>query len=277
MRRYLYILLATILMMGCADDTLTVEQDEYVDVTFSAYASDIFVDGSITRSGDDDGDDDLSGYDVRYVIEAWSKDETPILYYRGVTCVDDLTKTLDHTIRIIEGTYDLLFWADYVESGKTDDNHYDTSDGLMSVTIKESNYKASDLSRDCFATRVEDLVVSGSFDLGKVELARPMAMLVVKNYDAGSVQSNDISIKFDRSIPNGYNVLSGEVITDENTTISPSYGTTTAEDDELAFDYIFISETTTYDVTITVGSNTRVSSSTPFKVNMKTNIISNFY
>lgn len=268
------------MMASCSDSTLQEEQPEYVDVSLSAYASDIFVNEVRSR-----GDDDTmpEGCKVRYVIEAWSTGDNPILFYRGVETTDNLSSGLNHSFRIIVGEYDFLFWADYVSNNAGDttaDNHYDTSDGLMSVTIKDdnNNYTASDLSRDCFAGLMAGVAVSSSVDMESIELSRPMAKMVVKNYDASAVVDNkSVSITFSQSIPNGYNVLSGEVITDED--ITPTYPNTTKDDndDVLAFDYIFMTVSTTYDITITVGDISRTSTATPFEPNTITNITSNFF
>lgn len=267
-------------MASCSESTLQEEQPEYVDVSLSAYASDIFINEVRSRSGDDAMP---AGCKVRYVIEAWSTDDNPILFYRGVETKDDLTSGLNHSFRIIAGEYDFLFWADYVSSSAsntTADNHYntDTSDGLKNVTIinDDSKYTASNLSRDCFAGQKMDVTVSSSVDMGSIKLSRPMAKLVVKNSDASAVGNNkSVSITFTESIPNGHNVWSGDVITDED--ITPTYPNTTEDDEELAFDYIFMTVPTTYDITMTIDGKTRTSTATPFEPNTITNITSNFF
>lgn len=275
MKRYLYIFIVMVIT-SCAESTLQEEVSNYVDVSFSTCTSTIYIDDMQSRSEEESPT--TASHHVRYVVEAWSQGESPELYYRSVERVESVESSLNHTIHIIEGTYDFLFWADYIEADAdtTEDYHYDTSNGLTSVAIKNAAYTANDLSRDCFATCKKDITISSSTNLGTIELTRPMTMLVVKNSDSESVEDGkDISITTVEAIPSGYNVLSNEVICDK--TIRPSYGATTAGEEEMAFDYIFISEPTLYNVTINVGEIEKTSNSTPFEVNKKTNIIATFF
>ena len=84
---------------------------------------------------------DHTEYDLRYILEVYTKDQPPVRVYRKTVIVPDNFTTTDVTItaRLVAKKYDFVFWADFVEEGSGEDTeglHYDT-DQLTSVSYKE--------------------------------------------------------------------------------------------------------------------------------------------
>ena len=74
---------------------------------------------------------DPDKYDLRYILEVYTKDQTPVRVYRKTVIVPDKFTTTDVTItaRLVAKTYDFVFWADFVPEGSGEDTeglHYDT-------------------------------------------------------------------------------------------------------------------------------------------------------
>ena len=62
---------------------------------------------------------DPDKYDLRYILEVYTKDQTPVRVYRKTVIVPDNFTTTDVTItaRLVAKTYDFVFWADFVPEG----------------------------------------------------------------------------------------------------------------------------------------------------------------
>ncbi len=293
MRRLLYILgvMATCFATSCSDDITSTEGvygaevQDYVDVNIStelgsSYTNDGGVMGACaTRadltaiSGFTAVSDDV--YDMRYTIELWSSDGSNKIE-RYEVIATDIAAGLSHSFRTFAGDYKLVIFADYVESdgsGTITSSHYDT-DNLNAIAINTVGYTGNDSSRDCYGY-CANLKIEASFTLSAT-LDRVMAMMTLADTNKSIGSGSAISITYSPSIPSGYNLLAGEAITDDSITIAPSYPTTTAADqDIIAYDYIFVDSATSYYMDIDVAGVTRAST-IGFEQNKITNITSDF-
>ncbi|MFI3259781.1 MAG: DUF6562 domain-containing protein [Rikenellaceae bacterium] len=262
-RRVLYIMYVMMFALCAASCSEGVDVvDRYVDVEISTtiegeYAS--------RAEGGFEVDDDI--YNMRYTIELWSNSE---VIYRAEDIVADISKSLTHSFRAVAGDYQLVIFADYVTA---DDSYYDTSEGLDEITITENSYTANDPSRDCYGYS-EELIITSSFSLSDITLKRPMAKMTLADVEPTNVtEGKSVDITYNRSIPYGYNLLNGEVITSKEVTVS--YPTTKANQ-TIAFDYIFVAEPTNYLMTFKVGDK-EVSATINFEQNKTTNITATFF
>lgn len=234
-----------------------------------------------------------SGYQLRCILEVWTKDQTnPALKYRkeevglsGNNVVFDFT--------IDEGTYDCLFWADFIEenanglsvtigglsSGHYDDKFYGTAhstNGLKAISIIENKYAFNTDARDAFF---------GHYVLNKgtvaVEnppidaLTRPFAKLTIKEKNATNYgYCNGLTATYD--VPTTFNVLDGTV---GSGTAQVTCSSKSAEQQTLFSDYIFTDASSTLgsiDLTFTGVSGKELQPVTipagiPLKRNYKTN------
>ncbi len=246
-------------IISCSEER-TIIEGSYVDVEIST-----IIDCSSRAVVSDVSDI----YDMRYTIELWSGDLSEVIY-QAEEVVEDNIYSLTHSFRAVAGDYRLVIFANYVD-GTT--GHYTTSNGLNDITIIDADYDANDPSRDCFGYS-EDITIDSSFSLSGITLTRPMAMMTLADIVPTNVTVGEsVSISYGTSIPCGYDLLNEAVIT--GTTISPSYSTTMAGE-TIAYDYIFVSEPTSYSMTFEVGSK-EVSATINFEQNKTTNITATFF
>lgn len=235
----------------------------------------------------------MEGHQLRCILEVWSKDETPVLKQR----IEQVGMTGDKVVfdfKIEQGTYDCLFWADFIDADATSsemtkgdlkfmhypDKFYHTS--LLSG-LKLICYTTEGLS--AFNTDAKDAFF-GNYVLRKgvaaVEnqtipaLTRPFAKLTVKEKsDVSYGYCSNVTVEYKRAT--GFNVLTG---TAETNAQKVTYSGKSTEPNTLFFDYIFTDATSTlgaielefegvegkelYPVTIPAGI--------PLKRNHKTNV-----
>ena len=126
----------------------------------------------------------MSGHQLRFIIELWTKGDAAQPAYRTeqiVTPTED-TRSVAFEMPVETGTYDCLMWADYIDAGtaaqtaegggnRYSDKYYDTSD-LHNVTVKNMNALVDNNACDAFFYTCE-VNKSGDACLLDVEMMRP--------------------------------------------------------------------------------------------------------
>lgn len=245
-------------------------------------------------------------YDLRYILEVYTKDQTPVRVYRKTVIVPDNFTTTDVTItaRLVAKTYDFVFWADFVPEGSGEDTeglHYDT-DPLTSVSYKERT-ALEDLASEAIDAycHVEEVDLSTNQNISGIKLHRPFGkirLLATDRISDGAVQSEypaQAKVDFNgATVPASFNVLTGLTL-DGTLTIEEITGTSILEDASVAgneypdsyllgYYYIFAADgNTSYamDVTTYDQNGTQMGvrnlSQIPVQKNKLTTVIGNFY
>lgn len=249
---------------------------------------------------------DPKEYDLRYILEVYTKDQTPVRVYRKTVIVPDNFTTTDVTItaRLVAKTYDFVFWADFVpeDSGEgTEGLHYDT-DPLTSVSYKEGT-ALDDLASEAidayFHTQEVDL--STNQNISGIKLHRPFGkirLLATDKLTEGVDQDEypaETKVDFKGvTVPASFNVLTGlpleQTITIGQLTAASTKENALVNGDEypdsylLGYYYIFAADqSTSYSMDVTCydqnnnGIGTRNLSSIPLQKNKLTTVIGNFY
>ena len=99
-------------------------------------------------------------YDLRYILEVWTDEETPQLAYREVkTVTGSLTEGVNFQARVLAKKYTFVFWADFVENGGTEDLVYNTA-SLREVTYTDaSNRHAGEDEADAYYASVPGILL----------------------------------------------------------------------------------------------------------------------
>lgn len=249
---------------------------------------------------------DPDKYDLRYILEVYTKDQTPVRVYRKTVIVPDNFTTTDVTItaRLVAKTYDFVFWADFVleDSGEdTEGLHYDT-DPLTSVSYKEGT-ALDDLASEAIDAycHVEEVDLSKNQNISGIKLHRPFGkirLLATDRISDGAVQSEypaKASVDFgNATVPASFNALTGlpleQTITIGQLTAASTKENALVNGDEypdsylLGYYYIFAADqSTSYSMDVTCydqnnnGIGTRNLSSIPLQKNKLTTVIGNFY
>lgn len=249
---------------------------------------------------------DPTKYDLRYILEVYTKDQTPVRVYRKTVIVPDNFTTTDVTItaRLVAKKYDFVFWADFVEEGSGEDTeglHYET-DRLTSVSYKEGT-ALKDLASEAIDAycHVEEVDLSTNQNISGIKLHRPFGkirLLATDRISDGAVQSEyPARAKVDfkgATVPASFNVLTGLAL-EGSLTVENITGTSILEDASVAgtdypdsyllgYYYIFAADgSTSYamDVTTYDQNGTQMGvrnlSQIPVQKNKLTTVIGNFY
>jgi len=253
--KFLIGLLALIGLASCNqdDDFGRLQESETNRVVITANA-DTGIGNSLKSSPQTraSGNLQLSGYSLRYILEV-REDGTNVLQLREERLVSDASQSVTFDFDIADaGDYDVLLWADYIESGANftnehyDDLYYETNgtNGLMNISIIGANYAVNTASRDAFSGSVSFTKAANSaVELGSVTLTRPFGRVNVTEKDAALLTKlTALNIAYD--VPSSFNVLDGSVSnTSHSVAISisdmTSLPTAAVETANLFFDYIF--------------------------------------
>lgn len=249
---------------------------------------------------------DPTEYDLRYILEVYTKDQPPVRVYRKTVIVPDKFTTTDVTItaRLVAKTYDFVFWADFVpeDSGEdTEGLHYDT-DPLTSVSYKEGT-ALEDLASEAIDAycHVVEVDLSKNQNISGIKLHRPFGkirLLATDKLTEGVDQDEypaETKVDFKGvTVPASFNVLTGLTL-DGTLTIGEIIGTSILEDASVAgneypdsyllgYYYIFAADgSTSYamDVTTYDQNGTQMGvrnlSQIPVQKNKLTTVIGNFY
>lgn len=249
---------------------------------------------------------DPDKYDLRYILEVYTKDQTPVRVYRKTVIVPDNFTTTDVTItaRLVAKIYDFVFWADFVPQGSGEDTeglHYDT-DQLISVSYKEGT-ALDDLASEAIDAycHVEEVDLSKNQNISGIKLHRPFGkirLLATDRISDGAVQSEyPAQAKVDfkgATVPASFNALTGlpldQTIPIDQLTAASTKENALVNGDEypdsylLGYYYIFAADgSTSYamDVTTYDQNGTQMGvrnlSQIPVQKNKLTTVIGNFY
>lgn len=200
------------------------------------------------------------GHRLRCILEVWNRDEIPALEYREEK-TDLGGENVVFEFDLDEGTYDCLFWADFIASdAATDevssggvtythyaDKYYTTNDagnGLKAVSVIRSNYGAGFNSevRDAFFGHYELTKGAAAVENPEIPaLTRPFAKLTVKEKNAENYGSCD-GLTATYSVPDTFNVLSGRV---SDAVYEVTCSSKSSEEQTLFSDYIFSDSSST--------------------------------
>lgn len=250
---------------------------------------------------------DPTEYDLRYILEVYTKDQTPVRVYRKTVIVPDNFTTTDVTItaRLVAKTYDFVFWADFVEDGSAEDTDglYYNTDPLTQVSYKDNVTLATLATESIDAyCHVEEVDLSKNQNISGIKLHRPFGkirLLATDRISDGAVQSEyPAQAKVDfkgAEVPASFNVLTGLAIEGSTLTIENITGTSILEDASVAgteypgsyllgYYYIFAADgntsyamdVTTYDQNV-IQMGVRNLSQIPVQKNKLTTVIGNFY
>jgi parallel beta-helix repeat protein len=286
MNKYFIGLLATalIFLASCTNDEFNSgnRRDGLVDFTIKTSIPQ----GIKTYASENGGATNVieNQYDLRYILEVWTKEATPRLAFRDYKTVSaDFTSTsVTFSARLLALDYDFVFWADFVNEGTNVDLYYKTNNGSTDPQIKADPtidpglraiemlsspaYNVSNDARDAFyAVKNIDLTTTDASE--DITLYRPfgkyrlVATDAADGYLADAVMKTKISYK--HKLPYKFNALTGEVdaatinIPDNLLTSVGIKETITAGGNTyndaliLGFDYIFASaaQTVSFEVT----------------------------
>lgn len=232
-----------------------------------------------------------SGYQLRCILEVWTQGESPALKHR-----EEKVKLTGNNVvfdfKIDEGTYDCLFWADFIKTdanglsatigdlsyGHYDDKFYATNNstnGLKAISIIENKYAFNTDARDAFfghyvLEKRTAAVENPSIDA----LTRPFAKLTIKEKNATNYgYCNGLTATYD--VPTTFNVLDGTVSGTAQVTCSSK----STESQTLFSDYILTDASSTLgsiDLTFTGTEGKEllpvtIPAGIPLKRNYKTN------
>lgn len=234
-------------------------------------------------------------YTLRCILEVWTRDASPALKYRE----EKVKLTGDNVVfdfKIDKGTYDCLFWADFIEKGVAledvsiggmDILHYkdkfyvtnNPSDGLKAISIIKRAYVFNTDVRDAFFGHYELKKDAAAVTNPSIPaLTRPFAKLTIKEKDATNYSyCSGLEAKY--SVPAMFNVLNGTVDSDLSSTIELVCSSKSNEPQTLFSDYIFTNASSTLgSISLTFTGTTGkelqpvdIPAGIPLKRNYKTN------
>lgn len=193
----------------------------------------------------------VSDHQLRCILEVWTQGESPVLKHRE----EKVNLTGDNVVfdfTIDEGTYDCLFWADFIATdakglsttiGDLSSTHYDdkfyvTNDinkGLKAISIKTNTIFNTDARDAFFGHYVLDKEAAAVTNPSIPALTRPFAKLTIKEKNATNYgYCNGLTAAY--SVPSTFNVLEGRV---GNTKVGVICSSKSTETQTLFSDYIF--------------------------------------
>ena len=230
-----------------------------------------------------------AAHKLRCILEVWTQGESPALKHRE----EQVGLTGDNVVfdfTIDEGTYDCLFWADFIGEdakglsatigdlsyGHYDDKFYATNNstnGLKAISIIENKYAFNTDARDAFFGHyVLDKQTAAVTNPSIPALTRPFAKLTIKEKDATNYSyCNGLTATYD--VPTTFNVLDGTVSGTAQVTCSSK----STESQTLFSDYILTDAASTLgsiDLTFTGTKDLQsvtIPAGIPLKRNYKTN------
>ena len=202
--------------------------------------------------------------EVRIIMQAWTPGENGTsgeLAFKYVWNNRTIGNGLSgEPVRMIPGTYDILFWADRDADGSRDIYDAETLTdvkvvGLSSSGTETGTYVGGD-DRDAFCGVLRKQTFAAGTALN-VTLTRPLARVVVTN---ATELTSEMKVSLTPTgIPTGYNVLTGESLTESAAgDLTITYPNATPSQSEIFTDYFFPPATgSTISGTLTAGSHTQ--------------------
>lgn len=248
---------------------------------------------------------DPAKYDLRYIMQAY--DETDKLAYSATKYVSDnfTTQSVVFEARLIAKKYNFVFWADFVENGKTEDYYYKTVDDKENIDLRNITYAIdpvfTDDAMDAYTKAVEVDLSAQNQNISEIKLQRPFGKLrlIATDQLSGDLQNDELpastEIKYadETTVPNAFDALEGlasgsmEISTVSSKSVQEDAvvnGTTYEGAYFLIANYIFASDANTgYAMDVTVKDKNekvigvRSLSQIPIVKNKLTTVIGNFY
>ncbi len=273
-------------MTACKDGGEVPANSGPVDLTIRVGSSEMM--RSLPNTG---GMTAVTGHKVRYVLEVLdAASKTSIERKANVENLG--TATSSFSLSLNPGSYDFLFWADFVTSDDTD-LYYDTQD-LTDVQILKSgaNY-LGDHTRDAYCGARLAQAVNSSYTFSALTLTRPFGRIEVAATDFDPAVTAKVPAKakltYTSAIPSSYNVSTGTVgsatLASQNFTITldpPATGGVQTLD--LLYDYVLAASAGTsvnFKVELLDGSDavlsTRNMAGITAQANKRTTLAGDFY
>lgn len=235
---------------------------------------------------------------LRCILEVWTQGENPVLKHRYERADFSSTNEVNFSFTIDQGTYDCLFWADYVLSADNGtkvtkpneymhytDKYYKTTDaanGLKAVSLIADEYAGgyNNNARDAFFGRYElEKKVASVKKPDIPALTRPLAKLTIKekNNEENYAYCNGMTATY--SVPAGFNVLTGTVDAENPLTVTCEKFINNSSTQEIFTDYILTDASSTLSqiamtfagIGDTKFQNIDIPAGIPLKRNHKTN------
>ena len=148
---------------------------------------------------------------LRFRMQAWTTGSKPELAF-DFTWYSS-TGSVNEPVRMIPGTYDILFWADRQPEEQSGELYYDT-DSLKSVKIINSLYTHGD-GREAFCGVLESQEFISGTEL-TVTLSRPLARLMIKVPDGKEISG----VSYD-SLLSTFDVYEGSASSEQPVSCKP--------------------------------------------------------
>lgn len=252
------------LMSSCSQDDFSGgQQTGEVDFTIKTSLPKSISTYSESTKGTDKGgasNVDKEKYLLRYICEAWTKENPRRLAWRSEQTVEDFSSAVEFKARLLAMNYDFVFWADFVDKENPQDKHYKTtnSDGLQDIELI-TGHGLSDDARDAYyAVQNVNLTQAGA-NITEVKLQRPFGKirLVASDKVDGLLTDRPALAKIDyvqTTLPAGFNALT-KLTTEKVVNLEETYtsvpvveqftvGGESKDCYVLSFDYIFASSST---------------------------------
>ena len=282
--KVIYAVLAAISsLVGCTQSGGSGSSQELVEGTVG-----ISVPAEVKAATDTD-----DATEVRYIMQAWTVGENGTsgeLAFEYVWPGRTVGEGVKEPVRMIPGVYNILFWADRDADRDADDGGtvYDARNlnnvrvvGLQSggSGTGENSYVSGD-ERDAFCGVLNGKEFKAGTSLN-IMLERPLARVVVTNAtELTSELTSEMTVSLTATgIPTGYNVLTGESLTESAAgDLTITYPNAVLNQPEIFTDYFFPPVTDfTISGTLTVGNQTQqlILTSDDIVANYTTNITLN--
>lgn len=219
---------------------------------------------------------------VRIIMQAWTPGENGAsgeLAFEYVWNNKKVSEGLTgEPVRMIPGTYDILFWADRDADGIGNiyNAEYLNKVKVVGLDAQESGNYVSGDDRDAFCGVLKGEEFKAGTSLN-IRLERPLARVVVTN---ATELTSEMTVSLTATgIPTGYNVLTGESLTESAAgDLTITYPYAVLNQSEIFTDYFFPPVTDfTISGTLTVGNQTQqlILTSDDIVANYTTNITLN--
>ena len=170
-----------------------------------------------TRSSEQSGLENVAAtqFDLRYILEVYDVKSENVRVLREVKPYEVTETTVTFPVRLIAGRdYKFVVWADFVANGSTEDNFYNTQEGLWNVTVNENAWTAMTEARDAYTSFVDVTNYSGTQPIN-LELTRPFGKLRVVTTDIDAlryIQALPTAVEFQYAaeVYTSFNALYGE-------------------------------------------------------------------
>ncbi|KAA6343830.1 hypothetical protein EZS27_008495 [termite gut metagenome] len=231
-------------LFSCSSDDFDAgnQKDGMVDFTIStSIPQGIKTYATSDPNSGNGGATNVKDHALRYILEVWTKEDSPRLAYRDYQIVkgDFANEGVTFSARLLALEYYFVFWADFVATSTTDANaasadlYYKTNNGetvdeikansrsysgLTAIEIIPENYGVSNDARDAFyAMKVFNLRTHKNA-IESVTLTRPFGKYRLVATDAPEDYLTEKPVKAlitytgaSVTLPGGFDALHGEV------------------------------------------------------------------